>query len=37
MQIFCSFPRLLVVPFLVELLDVFVVVVFSTCVYLEQI
>ena len=36
MQIFYSFPRLLVVPFLVELLDVFVVV-FSTCVYLEQI
>ena len=27
MQIFCSFPRSLVVPFLVELFDVFVVVV----------
>ena len=27
MQIFCSFPRLLVVIFLVELFDVFVVVV----------
>ena len=27
MQIFCSFPRPLVVPFLVELFDVFVVVV----------
>ena len=39
MQIFCSFPRLLVVIFLVELFDVFVVVVvvfFFTCVYLEQ-
>ena len=39
MQIFCSFPRPLVVPFLVELFDVFVVVVvvfFFTCVYLEQ-
>ena len=36
MQIFCSFPRLLFVIFLVELFDVFVVVVFFTCVYLEQ-
>ena len=34
MQIFCSFPRLLVVIFLVELFDVFVVVVFFyVCVF----
>ena len=41
MQIFCSIPRPLVVPFLVELFDVFVVVVvvvffFFTCVYFKQ-